>query len=130
MTKLASGLPKDPRHNGLDALAPKLLANPRHRYLMLAVIDCSKITEDVTSGSLEPTARVLRIEQVHPDDVTDAERLARRALEHRSGDTVLPLDLERDIEGWLGEGFRLDESTGELVPTDDAPEPGEQDPRP
>ncbi|MDR3068633.1 MAG: hypothetical protein LBU50_03935 [Cellulomonas sp.] len=127
MTKLASGLPKDTRHNGLARLAPQMLRSPKSRHLMLAVVDCSKITEDVTSGEHEPTARVLRIEKVHPDDMAEAERLVRRALEHRSGDTVLPIDLERDIEDWIGQGYTIDLATGEILPVADQlqDDPGE-----
>jgi len=119
MTKLSSGLPKDPERNGLAWIGRDLLTNPQNRHLMLAIIDCSRITTDTDTGMREPTARVLRIERVHPQDVPEVERLVRRALEHRQGDTVLPIDVEREIESWLGEGFELNPKTGELVPVDD-----------
>jgi hypothetical protein len=123
MTKLNSGLPKDPGKNGLAWIGRDLLNNPQNRHIMLAVVDCSKITTDTDTGSREPTARVLRIERVHPDDVPEVERLVRRALEHRMGDTVLPLDVEREIDAWLGEGFRLNPETGELEPVHDETDP-------
>jgi hypothetical protein len=116
MTKLSSGLPRDPEKNGLAWIARDLVARPMNRHLMIAVVDCSKITTDTDTGMREPTVRVLRIERVHPHDVPEVERLVRRALEYRSGETVLPIDVEREIESWLGAGFRLDPETGELVP--------------
>lgn len=119
MTRLSSGLPKDADKNGLSWIASDLVNRPHHRHLMLAVVDCSKITTDTDTGEKEPTARVLRIERVHPGDVAEVERFVRRALEHRRGDTVLELDVEREIEDWLGEGFELDPKTGELVPIED-----------
>jgi len=125
MTKLSSGLPKDPERNGLAWIGRDLLTNPQHRHLMLAIIDCSRITTDTDTGMREPTARVLRIERVHPQDVPEVERLVRRALEHRQGDAVLPIDVEREIESWLGEGFRLNPETGELVPVEDDGNPAD-----
>lgn len=117
MTRLASGLPKETSGNGLSAIARDLVVSPMHRHVMIAVVDCSRITTDTSTGLMEPTARVLRIERVAPQDAETAERLVRRALEHRLGDTVLPIDLEEDIEEWFGKGFKLDPETGVLTPT-------------
>ena len=116
MTRLSSGLPKDPEKNGLAHLGRSLLTNPHHRHLMIALVDVAKVTTNVDTGEREPTVRILRIERVAPQDVPETERLVRRALEHRSGESVLPLDLEQSIEEWLGNGFHLDATTGELVP--------------
>ena len=119
MTRLAAALPKDATKNGLDAIASELLLDPLKRHLVLAVVDCSKITTDTATGDCDATVRVLRIEQVHPDDVAEAERLVRRALEYRSRDTVLPIDLERDLESWFGKDVTVDLTTGVVtVPSD------------
>ena len=119
MTRLAAALPKDATKNGLDAIASELLLEPLKRHLVLAVVDCSKITTDTATGDCDATVRVLRIEQVHPDDVAEAERLVRRALEYRSRDTVLPIDLERDLESWFGKDVTVDLATGVVtVPAD------------
>lgn len=115
MTRLSSGLPKDPQKNGLGAIAGALLNNPHHKHLVIALVDCSKITEDTDTGERQPTIRILRIERVAPEDQDEAERLVRRALEYRSGDTVLPLDIERDLESWFGKGVEVDVTTGELT---------------
>lgn len=118
MTRLQSGLPKGDQ-NGLTAIARDLVHAPTDRHLVVAVVDCSKITTNTDTGNTEATVRVLRIERVHPEDITEAERLVRRALEHRHGDTVLPLDVERDLEEWFGVGFDVNPETGELTATDD-----------
>src|SRR5690625_4331190 len=67
MTRLASGLPKGDA-NGLYAIAHQLLDDPLQRHVVVAVVDCSKITTDTATGARDATVRVLRIEQVHPDD--------------------------------------------------------------
>lgn len=119
MTRLSSGLPKGDE-NGLTAIARQLIDDPLERHVVIAVVDCSKITVDTATGAREATVRVLRIEQVHPDDRLEAERLVRRALEYRHGDEVLPIDIERDMEEWFGKGFELDPESGELreLPSD------------
>ena len=119
MTRLATALPKDPTKNGLAAIAGDLLLDPLKRHLVVAVVDCSKITTDTGTGDCDVTVRVLRIEQVHPDDRAQAERLVRRALEYRSRETVLPIDLERDLEEWFGKDVTVDMTTGLVtVPSD------------
>lgn len=123
MTRLASGLPKGPE-NGLDAIARSLIADPTARRVVIAVVDCSRLTTNTDTDETVATVRVLRVEQVHPGDVAEAHRLVRRALEHRHGDSVLPLETERDLEAWFGQGFTLDPSTGELVDVDEAPDAG------
>lgn len=120
---MLSGLPKDPQKNGLDAIGRDLLDHPKQRRMVLALVDCSRIVEKVDTGEHEPTVRILRIEQVAPDDQAEAERLVRRALEHRSGDTVLPIDIERDLESWFGKDVEVDTTTGVVkVASDDGPD--------
>ncbi len=105
MPKLSSGLPKEPDDNGLIDIARSLMRGKRlERVVVMAVVDCSRITTDQTNGAQDATIRILRMEQVHPDDKLEAERLVRRGLEYRKGDTVLPLDLERDLSAWFGKG--------------------------
>lgn len=119
MSRLSSALPKDPTKNGLEAIAHDLLEDPLRRHLVVAVVDCSKITEDTATGAREATVRVLRIEQVHPDDRSEAERLVRRALEYRSGQSVLPIDIEKDLTSWFGKDVIVDTATGLVtVPSD------------
>ena len=110
MTKLASGLPKG-EANGLDALARKLIDCPEDVHVVVMLIDCKKITTDIDDGAIEPTARIRRIEVVRPEDHEVAEKMLRRALEQRTGKTVLPFDLEEDLRAAFG---GIDPNTGEM----------------
>lgn len=122
MTKLASALPKGDS-NGLDGLARDLVDDPHRMHAVIAVLDCSKIITSTDTGEVEPTARVRRIERVLDADLTAAERLLRRALEKRAGDTQLPIDLEEELEEIFGQGVTLDLGTGELTGGDATSDP-------
>jgi DNA segregation ATPase FtsK/SpoIIIE-like protein len=93
MTKFASATPKD------HGLSSRLLANnPEATHLIVATIDVSKLTTDVDTGDVEPTVRVLSVEIVNTADQADAEAMYRRALEKRSGRTVLEgIDFGGDV---------------------------------
>lgn len=111
MTRLGSGLPKG-EGNGLNALARKLIDNPSRVHVVIALIDCKKISTDVDTGDIEPTARIRRIEAVLPEDREVAERMIRRSLDKRIGREVLPFDLEEDLRVAF-EG--IDPDTGEIL---------------
>ena len=110
MTKLASALPKG-EGNGLDAIARELIDNPHDIHVVVALIDCKKITTDNDTGDVEPTARIRRIEPITEGDRDVAAKMLRRALERRTGKTVLPFDLEEDMRASFG---NFDPSTGEI----------------
>lgn len=108
--KIGATLPKGDA-NGLGPAVRILLDEPHHLQVVLAIIDCKKITTDNDSGEIIPTARIRRIEVVLPGDLSAAEQLMRRALEKRAGRSVLPLDLEDDLKL----AFRnVDPGTGEI----------------
>lgn len=111
MTKLASGLPKGDG-NGLDALARELVDAPHNVQVVVALIDCKKITTDNDDGTIEPTARIRRIEAITESDKELAAKMLRRALEKRTGKTVLPFDLEEDMRAAFG---NFDPKTGEIL---------------
>jgi hypothetical protein len=60
-------------------------------------VDTSKVTRRTDDGEIIATARVRRIEAILPEDFGAAERLIRRSLEKRTGATVLPLELEDEL---------------------------------
>lgn len=122
MPKLVSGLPKEVDQNGLYALARKAVAAPRRRHVAIVICDCSRITEDTVTGSREATIRVLRLEELAPQDVEEAERLYRRAWEYRNGRNALPIDLEDAVAAAFGDGYRIDPLTGEIIVPDLEPE--------
>ena len=110
MTKLTASLPKGDG-NGLDALARQLIDTPHDIHVVIALVDCKKITTDNDDGTVEPTARIRRIEAISEEDREVAARMLRRALERRTGKTVLPFDLEEDMRAAFG---NVDPHTGEI----------------
>lgn len=100
--RLSSRLPKGDA-NGLGPLVQKLLDDPEQVQVVVALVDCQKITDDIDSGDRIPTLRVRRIEGV--TDSGDRERLRMilvREYERRTGKVVLPFDLEQDVRSAFG----------------------------
>lgn len=110
MTKLASSLPGGDA-NGLTAIARELIDSPHEVHVVVAIVDCKRTTTDNDSGEVIPTARIRRIEVIDKDDRDLAAKMMRRALEGRTGKTVLPFDLEEDLRAAFG---RVDPDTGEI----------------
>jgi len=111
MTKLAGSLPGGDA-NGLTAIARDLIDNPHEIHVVVALVDCKRITTDNDSGEVVPTARIRRVEVIGDNDRDLAAKMMRRALEHRTGKTVLPFDLEEDLRAAFG---RIDPDTGEIL---------------
>lgn len=103
MTKLAGTLPDNPEANGLDAIAPQLIAEPNQVHLAVMLIDCKEIKTMTDTGDEIPTARIRRVEVI-TEDRDRVVQLLRRAMESRLGRTTLPLDMEDDLRA-LGEGL-------------------------
>jgi hypothetical protein len=108
MTKLSGSLPKGDS-NGLDALARRLIDDPQQVHVVVALVDCKKISTDCDTGDIEPTARIRRVEPIGGDDKDLAAKMLRRALELRTGKAVLPFDLEEDLRSIF-----VDPETGEI----------------
>lgn len=89
--------------NGLAAIASELAAEgrgdrtPRLRAV-IALVDCRRVTTDADTHESIATVRFRRVEVLLPADLPAAEKLIRRALEYRSGQATLPLELEDDLE--------------------------------
>lgn len=124
VTKLSGTLPKG-GGNGLESLNRDLVRNPQQTHIIVAVVDCSQITTDVDTGDEVATARIRRIEPIDPQDKDHAVRILRRAMERRTGDTLLPIEMEDELTALLK---LLDPETGELLEpeTTEAAEPVEQ----
>jgi hypothetical protein len=111
--KLASALPKG-ANDGLSPIADALVDQPHRVRVVLALVDCSKITTDADTGDVIPTARIRRIEAiVDPADGARLVRLLQRQYERRTGATVLPLDLEEDLASAF-DTLDVDPRTGEI----------------
>lgn len=110
MTKLTGSLPQGDS-NGLDAIARRLIDEPREVHVVIALVDSKKTTTDNDTGAIEPTARIRRIEPIEGDDKELAAKMLRRALERRTGQAVLPFDLEEDLRSVFRD---VDPGTGEI----------------
>ncbi len=115
MTKISSSLPAGDG-NGLAAIARQLIDTPHDVHVVVALVDCKKVTTDHDTGEVEPTARIRRVEAIGAGDLPVAQKMLRRALEHRTGQTVLPFDLEEDLRQAFG---RIDPHTGEILGDDE-----------
>jgi ribosome maturation protein Sdo1 len=102
MTKLNSALPKG-EANGLAAIARELIDQPATVHVVVVLVDCKRVTTDIDTGDIEPTARIRRIEPIKGDKEL-VSKIMRRAMEERTGKTVLPFDLEEDMRSAFGEG--------------------------
>ncbi len=99
--------------NGLSAMAADLIREPDRKRVIVAIIDNPKTVVNNISGDRTATVRMLRIEAVLPGDLGAAEKLMRRALEKRTGATVLPLDLEEELTEAFAEFDPDDDEAGE-----------------
>lgn len=102
--RLTSALPKGDA-NGLGPIIGDLVDDPKAMHVVLCIVDCKKTTLDADTGEVVPTVRIRRLEALLPEDKVPAHRLMERALERRTGKTVLPLTLEDDVR----EAFKTDE---------------------
>ena len=94
-------LPKG-EENGLADIAGALVAEalnaaPLRLRAVIAIVAPRRVTVDAKTGDEIATVEFRRVEVLLPGDLDAAEKLLRRALEARSGQTTLDLDLEDEI---------------------------------
>lgn len=94
-------LPKG-EENGLADIAGALVAEgtgraPKRLRAVIAIIDTKRVGIESDTGEENATVRFRRVEVLLPADLGAAEKLLRRALEARSGQTTLELELEDEI---------------------------------
>lgn len=112
MTKFSGTLPKGDA-NGLNALANQLLKNPKGTHIIVGVIDVKTITTDVDTADQQATVRFRRVESIAPQDADHAVRMMQRAAERRTGATMLPIEIEDELQE-LMQNLDFDFSTGEV----------------
>jgi hypothetical protein len=88
--------------NGLSDIAGALVAEalnaaPLRLRAVIAIVAPRRVTVDAKTGDEIATVEFRRVEVLLPGDLDAAEKLLRRALEARSGQTTLDLDLEDEI---------------------------------
>ena len=96
----------------LAVIARTLIDTPHQVHVVIGLVDCKRTTKDNDSGEVVPTARLRRVEVINGIDKEQAQQMMRRALEERTGQTVLPLDLENDLRAAFG---NIDPQTGEVL---------------
>lgn len=84
--------------NGLAKIAGSLVKNPHKVHAVIALVDSSKTITDNDTGDAVPVVRIRRIEVILPKDLGQAEKLLRRALEERTGQITLDMELEDELE--------------------------------
>ena len=109
---LAGNLPDGPA-NGLAVIAGELVEHPTRVHVVVALIDTCKVTTRVDSGNQVATVRVRRLEVItDPADAAQLRHLLEREFERRTGQCVLPFDLEQDVRAAF-------ETTGGIADDDD-----------
>ncbi len=89
--------------NGLAAIAADLAKDPKRYRAVIGIVDCKRGGIDYDTSLEEVTVRFRRIEIVLRGDLSAAEQLIRRALEFRSEQATLPLELEDELEATFRE---------------------------
>lgn len=90
--------------NGIAPIAAALVDDPTGHHVIIALVDCAKVTTDTDTGETLPTARIRAVEAFvgTTTDGQEAARLLRRAMDRRrhGGDDQfeLPLELERALD--------------------------------
>jgi hypothetical protein len=88
--------------NGLADIAGALVAeglgrSPVKLRAVIAIVAPRRVNVDTKTGEELATVEIRRVEVLLPVDLGAAEKLLRRALESRSGQTTLELELEDEI---------------------------------
>lgn len=104
--------------NGLAPVAAQLADEatgraPKQLRAVLGIVDCRRVAVDADTGDEVATVRFRRVELLLPGDLPEAEKLIRRALEARSGQTTLPLELEDEIRQAFADMAPDDEDDGD-----------------
>ncbi|WP_414943332.1 DNA translocase FtsK [Amycolatopsis sp. cmx-11-32] len=90
---LSGRLPKDDK-NGIGMIGAALLDDPTSTHLVVAIVTTQKVTQDIESGEVIPTARIVACE-AFPGSSADAKslrRVWREAYEQRTGQQALPFE--------------------------------------
>ncbi len=122
--KLSSKLPGGDA-NGIAKIVAELVKAPHKVQVLVALVDSQKCVTDHDTGDVVPVVRIRRVEVVRKQDLKEAERLLRRALEARTGETVLPLELEDEITAAFAD-FDFDDLDGTEHPADSDPGDGDE----
>lgn len=102
-------------NNGLSAIEQELVAQARDghepaHYVAIVILEPGDAVLK-TDGDIVPSVTMRAIEVVR-EDIPALTRIMQRAKEKRTGDTVLPFDLEAEVAGVFA---GVDPETGEVL---------------
>lgn len=121
-TAFLSGRLPSGEANGLAAIVRELVDDPSQIHVLVVLADAVKVTQLVEAGSVVPTIRIRRVEAIKdPGDRESLRRLLMREFERRTGQLVLPLELEEDVRAAFGED---DADPPPAEPGEDGPSKG------
>jgi len=84
--------------DGLSTLGEALVNSPERIHVAVMLVDCVKLVRRVDSGEQYATMRVRRVEVIgDADDRRRLQMMLTREFERRTGQAVLPFELEEDI---------------------------------
>lgn len=107
-TKLRSTLPKDRDSNGMAAIREELVRSPMTQHVVLVVLDCHRIIDDIDDLVRTPVARIVRIEpETDPDRAAELLARMRELSEARNPQTKPLLDVDEAAGLRNGSGLRL-----------------------
>lgn len=108
-TKLKATLPKETASNGLSVIRNQLLKTPMTEHVVLVVLDCHRIVEDLDDFVRTPVARILRIEpETDPDRAVELLGRMRELAEDRKPPQDKPmLDVDEAAGLRNATGLRL-----------------------
>lgn len=95
--KLSATLPKGDS-DGLGPMVKDAIGEPETVHTLLILVDTKKIITDIDTDESIPVLRIRRAEVIRGGDIKDAERLIRRAIERRTGQIQLDLEVETELE--------------------------------
>ena len=78
--------------NGLETITKDLIENPLERHVIVAWVECVRITKDVADGMTEtPTVKLTHVEVMLSDaEEKDARALLEKAYKARTGGAGAP----------------------------------------
>lgn len=111
MSRLSAALPTG-EANGLSALDHKFVALPHETVVAIVLLDVKQIVTNPDTEESTPTLRIRRVEPIVGTDRDLAAQMMRRAVEERTGQSVLPIEMEDEISALLAD-VSTDESEDE-----------------
>jgi len=107
LAKIGAALPKTEGANGLNRIAPDLLAEPEEIHYLIVAVDCGSVNTTYKADEFGepftetiPSARIRAVEPLADGDAKMARRLMEQARGERTGRPALPMEFDvADVTG-------------------------------